>query len=66
MKKFIIEYVIHSKLSEEELWPDGDAPENLSEEDVFRLIKESGGIETILFDWNLTLDGSLSVREIKT
>lgn len=56
MKTFGIEINIYNKLTEKELWPDGDGPENPTEEDVKKLIEKHGGIANIIKDWNLYND----------
>jgi hypothetical protein len=39
-----------------DLWPDGDAPENPTLDDVIKLIQKDGGPDRVAQDWNL-LDG---------
>lgn len=54
-------------LSVDDLWPDGDAPENPTEDDVHALISKSGGARQIVIDWNLvTYDDEFDVRELET
>ncbi|NBU69879.1 MAG: hypothetical protein EBS53_00225 [Bacteroidetes bacterium] len=53
MKKFIIRYEAEATLDVKALWPDGDAPENPTEDDVRELIESCGGIHRVLDDWNL-------------
>lgn len=45
----------------EDLWPDGDAPENPTVEDVEKLIESDGGPKRILRDWNLDSDLAVDV-----
>jgi hypothetical protein len=40
-------------LSVEEIWPDGDAPENPTIEDVLEVIAKCGGRMRVIRDWNL-------------
>lgn len=47
-------------LSVEEIWPDGDAPENPTAQDVVDRMK--GGSIKVLRDWNLV--ASIEVNEI--
>lgn len=44
---------IEAHLTKEELWPDGDAPENPTAKDVVELIRKCGGATKIIEDWNL-------------
>ena len=53
MKKFVIRYEAEATLDVKALWPDGDAPENPTEDDVRELIESCGGIHRVLGDWNL-------------
>lgn len=63
-KRFEIMYEVSAELSVEELWPDGDAPANPTEADVYRLIKSSGGFVRVLRDWNLEDGGHGHVSEV--
>ena len=56
-KQFRITYTIDVTLSENDIWPDGDAPENPTAEQVAALIRKEGGFPSVLVDWNLD-DGS--------
>ena len=40
-------------LSEREVWPDGDAPDDWTAADVVVVIKNAGGLHSVLRDWNL-------------
>jgi len=40
-------------LTIEEVWPDGDAPENPSAEDVAEVMRRNGGFRGVLSDWNI-------------
>lgn len=51
-KKFVISIVIDETLDIDQLWPDGDAPENPTADDVLLLIEDCGGAEMIIRDWN--------------
>jgi hypothetical protein len=53
MKKFKISYEMETVLDVDSLWPDGDAPEDPTVEDVKRLIIKHGGIYHVLNSWNL-------------
>lgn len=39
-------------LTVEEIWPDGDAPENPSAEDVIEAMKSYGSSSMVIRDWN--------------
>lgn len=66
MKKFNISYDIDLCLSVEEIWPDGDAPENPTVQDVEHVLEECGGVERVIRDWDLISYGDkFHVREVK-
>lgn len=44
-----------------ELWPDGDAPDEVDAETIVALIEKCGGVERVLRDWNLLHDLELSI-----
>ena len=60
-KKFTVCYTLEVTLSIEDLWPDGDAPDNPTEEDVEALIESDGGFPQIIDDWSLDDAGEYSV-----
>lgn len=41
------------QLSVSDIWPDGDAPENPTPQDVADLIAKCGGVRAVLSEWNL-------------
>lgn len=43
-------------LKEEEIWPDGDAPENWTVADVVRRIASEGDLASFITDWSLDND----------
>ena len=57
------EYEGHTILAEFDLWPDGDAPENWTLDDVIAVITKSGGSLGILKNWDLMYDLTLNIRE---
>jgi hypothetical protein len=65
MKKFRIMIECDVELTVAQLWPDGDAPESPTDDDVLELIEECGGVERVLGDWNLDESLTLDVREVK-
>lgn len=53
-KQFIIEFSGRAVLNEEEIWPDGDAPEEPNSEDVQEIVESEGlCARSILDEWNL-------------
>ncbi len=42
-----------NELTVEQVWPDGDAPDNPTADDVAAVIKQCGGLRRVLDDWNL-------------
>lgn len=53
MKKYNLSYVVQCELTVDHLWPDGDAPEEPTEQHVLELIRRDGGILEVLNGWNL-------------
>lgn len=53
MSKIALRYICEVVLDSSEVWPDGDEPEHVTEEDVLRAIAEDGGILNVLDEWNL-------------
>jgi hypothetical protein len=53
MSTFRISISIDEYFTKEELWPDGDAPENPTAKDIVELIRKCGGVKRIIEDWNL-------------
>ena len=64
MKKFIISIISRHVLTEEDLWPDGDAPPNPTVSDVEALIYECGGPEAIITEWNMDIT-DLVITEVR-
>lgn len=63
MKKFWIELHVSHLLSVDQLWPDHDAPENPTVEDVELLLGEEGDVTHVLSEWNLDYGLKFEVRE---
>lgn len=61
---FVIEYSIYTEMTVDELWPDGDAPENPKPADVEALINDCGGWDRIINDWCLRDDATTSVEKL--
>lgn len=51
------------ELGIENIWPDGDAPENPTAEDVAAVMEKCGGRRRVMDDWGLDIDLRLSVSE---
>jgi hypothetical protein len=52
-------------LHRDAIWPDNDAPENPTVEDVAAVIKKAGGAQKILKDWDLEPELFLTVSDDK-
>ncbi len=50
---FDLSISIDVSIAASDLWPDGDGPENPTVQDVENLIKDCGGWDTVLTEWNL-------------
>lgn len=47
-----------------DIWPDGDAPENPTTEDVIKAIKEVGSVRDLIRDWGFTIDVSVDGKPV--
>lgn len=63
MKTFRILLEVDVVLTEGELWPDGDAPENPTVADVQELIRNEGGSAYLIRTWSLEECVTLHVSE---
>ncbi len=62
-KKFQISVDCTVYLTVDEIWPDGDAPENPTVDDVAEAIRvDCGGVVGLLSDWQLADDTTVSVQ----
>ena len=50
-------------LTVDELWPDGDAPENPTAHDVAELMRSSGSQRSVMADWNID-EPEVTVRAV--
>jgi len=50
---FRIDFRSTFTLSDRDLWPDGDAPEDPTVEDVAARLEAYGGARRVIMDWNL-------------
>lgn len=44
-----------------ELWPDGDAPDVITEQDVLDLIEKDGGPSRVITDWGFQPEVRVSI-----
>lgn len=51
------------EMSVKEVWPDGDAPDNPTAEDVVEQMKREGTIPRMLENWNLLWDIEVDVTD---
>lgn len=56
-RQFHIEWGGEVFLKIEEVWPDGDAPEKPTREDVIEVMKKSGSLYRLCQDWSLRTEG---------
>lgn len=52
-RTFLFEWVGIHGLGVSEIWPDGDAPENPTVDDVIAVIRKNGGVDDVLRNWNM-------------
>lgn len=57
MKSFHIEWGGSETLTTVDIWPDGDAPENPTVDDVIDKMSKSRSLRGLALDWNLDLQG---------
>lgn len=53
MKRFQITFTIDAALDADQIWPDGNAPEEPTAEAVREVIESEGGILRVINEWNL-------------
>ncbi len=56
-KTFQFEWGGTAALTVEEIWPDGDAPENPTVDDVLAQVRKAGSLWQLASEWNLDLQG---------
>lgn len=56
-RTFHIEWGGEADLLIEEIWPDGDAPENPTRDDVIAVMQKSRSVSRLCSDWNLKIEG---------
>lgn len=53
-KRFVIEFSGEATLSVDQIWPDGNAPENPTVDDVIKAMKDDAhSVDQLLDEWNL-------------
>ena len=50
-------------LSIDDIWPDGDAPDNPTVDHVHAVIEQCGGAKVVIREWNLDEDLALAVED---
>ena len=61
--KVLISFELDADLSVDDLWPDGDWPDEITEQSVKDLIYAAGGPEWALRDWGLAHDLRVSIMK---
>jgi hypothetical protein len=56
-KTFLIEWGGEACLTVDEIWPDKNAPENPTVEDVIAVMRREGSLSRLLSNWNLDIEG---------
>ena len=63
---FTFETASSTTLDLDAIWPDGDAPENPTAEDVAKVIAACGGLRAVLRDWDLDDEITLTISNETT
>lgn len=58
VKSFHISYTVQADLKLEHIWPDGDAPENPTADDVRAKLNAHGPVDQVINDWALDSFGN--------
>ena len=53
--RFRVAIISSDTLTIRQLWPDDNAPEKPTVDDVLQLIRDDGGPDRVLRDWNLSV-----------
>lgn len=56
-KTFHFEWGGEARLTVEEIWPDGNAPESPTVDDVLVEVRKAGSLYRLASEWNLDLQG---------
>lgn len=62
-RTFTFDITISHTFTIDELWPDGDAPENPTTRNVYDLVEQCGGLARVINDWDLVDDADLHVTD---
>lgn len=62
---FSVQVYSSDELSVSEIWPDGNAPENPTAEDVMAEIRKSGSISCFISGWNVELFVEVDGKDVK-
>ena len=65
-QRFVFELRIEDSLTIDEIWPDGDAPENPTAVDVLRQLQATGSNTNVLdalSAWNLDVEAELTITK---
>lgn len=61
---FLVTISDYIEMTVEDIWPDGDGPENPTDEDVATAMREYGSKQRVLRDWELLNDVTVSVGDV--
>lgn len=64
-KLFTVSISFDYDFSIDELWPNGDAPENPTVQDVVDLINKCGGVSKIICDWDIDRNLECIIKDDK-
>lgn len=56
-KAFYLEWGGNASLTIDEIWPDGNAPESPTRDDVIAEMQKAGSVYSLCRDWNLQIEG---------
>lgn len=62
-KSFVFDMSNYFTLHVDEIWPDGDAPDNPTVADVWKVIEHCGGKRRVIDEWNLNYGMELTISE---
>lgn len=65
MKRFDFSISCDVSLTVDEIWPDGDAPEDPTVDDVLEVIDKCGGGLRVIRDWDLMTNHDFEVSDDK-
>lgn len=62
-KKFTISFEFSDVFDYDQIWPNGNAPENPNTKDVLDVIRKEGSFTNFINNWNLTDAIDLSISD---